>query len=166
MSAFNLNESMARFASHSEGLTARLRTDRGRSRLDPRLHEELARELLVQERPSISELLERLRRFAREHGIRPPARATLYELMDNLEVPDYAVAELPEAVRATLHNIDPEGRIPGPQLVFHCFSYGTLAAVSWAAALPWLTLRQASRRRGWRGPSRGLLESVLLARGI
>lgn len=56
--------------------------------------------------------------------------------------------------------------MPGPQLAFYCLNYGSLAAISYAAGLPWLDLYQAGRLRGWRPRSRGLLDAVLRARGI
>jgi hypothetical protein len=49
--------------------------------------------------------------------------------------------------------------------VFYCLNYGSLAAMSFAAGLPWLDLHQARHLRGWRPRSRGLLDAVLRARG-
>ena len=69
-------------------------------------------------------------------------------------------------VAATLYNLAPDAVVPGAQLVFYCFNYGSLAAMSFAAGLPWLDLRRASRLRGWRSRSRGLLDAVMRVRGI
>jgi hypothetical protein len=65
-----------------------------------------------------------------------------------------------------LYNLSPADRIPGHQLAFYCFNYGSLAAISYAAGLPWLDLYQARFLRGWRPRSAGLLEAVMRARGI
>ncbi len=111
-------------------------------------------------------VLARLRSFCEARRFRPPARATVYEWMENVAVPDYAIADLPSAVRETLYNLPPDGTIPGAQLAFHCFNFGGLAAMSFAAGLPWLTLHQAARSRGWRRGSRGALAAVLAVRGI
>jgi hypothetical protein len=65
-----------------------------------------------------------------------------------------------------LYNLGPTGTVPGHQLAFYCFNYGSLAAVSYAAGLPWLDLHQARRLQGWRPRSRGLLDAVMRVRGI
>ena len=65
-----------------------------------------------------------------------------------------------------LYNLAPGGTVPGPQLGFYCFNYGCVAAISYAAGLPWLDLYQASRLRGWRRRSRGLLAGVARLRGF
>ncbi|HET9765653.1 MAG TPA: hypothetical protein VFS60_02325 [Thermoanaerobaculia bacterium] len=78
----------------------------------------------------------------------------------------YSIVELPAAARVTLYNLSQTGEVPGHQLAFHCFNYGGLEAMSFAAGLPWLALYQAGRMRGWRPRSRGLLTAVLAARGI
>jgi hypothetical protein len=56
--------------------------------------------------------------------------------------------------------------VPGHQLAFYCFDYGSLAAISFAAGLPWLDLYQARRMRGWRPRSFGLLAAVMRRRGL
>jgi hypothetical protein len=99
-------------------------------------------------------------------GIKPPARATLYNALSRIDGHHYEGPLLPGPVAAALYNIPPDGRVPGPQLAFHCFNYGTLQAMSYAAGLPWLDLRQAKRLRGWRPRSRGLLMAVMRARKI
>ena len=80
--------------------------------------------------------------------------------------PSYALAELPAAVRSALYNMAGDAVVPGAQLAFYCFNYGELAAVHFAAGMPWLPLYQANRMRGWRGRSRGLLRAVLVVRRI
>jgi hypothetical protein len=122
--------------------------------------------LLGQERPPIAAVLRRLRSFCASRALRPPARATIYAWLESVAVPAYAIEELPAAVRETLYNLPETGEVPGPQLAFHCFNFGNLGAMSFAAGLPWLTLHQAARSRGWRRGSRGALEAVLLVRGI
>ncbi len=104
--------------------------------------------------------------FCREAGYRVPARATLYSFMAKAPTRLYSSARLPVAAQAALYNLDSKARVPGHQLAFYCFNYGDLAALCFAAGLPWLSLYQAARMRGFRGKSRGLLEAVLRARGI
>ena len=99
-------------------------------------------------------------------GLKPPVRASLYNALVRIDGHTYAVADLPACVAATLYNIDPAGHVPGHQLAFHCFNFGAVPAISYAAGLPWLDLHQARRLRGWRPRSAGLLEAVLRARRI
>lgn len=99
-------------------------------------------------------------------GLRPPSRATLYNALPRIEGRSYRVSHVPPAARDALYNLEPDARVPGRQLAFYCFNYGSLAAAGFAATLPWLDLYQAARLRGWRPRSRGLLEAVLLVRGI
>lgn len=167
MPAFDLQRSLERAKDRFGPKRKRqVRGDRGRPRLAPELHAEIQRELGVQERPAIPELMKRLDAFARVRGLRPPSRATLYQLMSTLPSGSYAIADLPIGVRNTLYNLGETGQVPGHQLAFHCFNYGTLEALSFAAGLPWLALFQAARMRGWRARSRGLLTAVLAVRGI
>jgi hypothetical protein len=100
------------------------------------------------------------------HGQRPPARASLYNVLPRLDGHTYEISSLPITVRRSLYNLDPHGPIRGASLAFYCFNYGTLPAASFAAGLPWLDLYQASCLRGWRPRSRGLLNAVLRMRGI
>jgi hypothetical protein len=86
--------------------------------------------------------------------------------MAKLPARSYRIEDLPPHVRETLYNLPATGEVPGHQLAFHCFNYGSVAAMSFAAGLPWLALYQASRLRGWRARSRALLGAVLTARGI
>ena len=99
-------------------------------------------------------------------GVRPPARASLYNTLFRIEGHRYRLADLPGAVAGALYNLAADAEVPGHQLAFHCFNFGSVAAISFAAGLPWLDLVQATRARGWRPRSRGLLTAVLRARGI
>lgn len=106
----------------------------------------------------------RLAELALEHGLRAPSRATLYNAVAGMEGHHYEIGRLPSQVAAALYNLGQEGSVPGHQLAFYCFNYGSLAAASYASGLPWLDLQQASRLRGWRPRSRGLLEAALRVR--
>jgi len=112
------------------------------------------------------EILSRIREACRERGLDPPARATVYRLLDSLPGPSYRVGDLPAPVREALYNLVPDSVVPGRQVAFYCVNYGRLAAVCFAAGLPWLAIRQALRMRGHRRRSRGLLEAVARVRGI
>jgi len=102
-----------------------------------------------------------------EHaGSAPPSRATVYKFMAGTSVHFYEKDELPPDVQATLYNLSDDAEVPGHQLVFHCFNYGGMGALCFAAGLPWLDLYQAVRKRGWRLKSLGLLRSVMRVRGI
>ena len=114
----------------------------------------------------MSELLANLRRTCSKRGLKAPSRATTYKLLTRLPVPIYRVADLPGSVRDALYNLEPESEVPAHQLVFYCFNYGDLEAVSFAAGLPWLAIYQAQRLRGFRPRSRGLIEAVARARRI
>ena len=82
-------------------------------------------------------------------GVRPPVRASLYNALARIEGHSYAIADLPAPVADALYNLSPAHRVPGHQLAFYCFNYGSLAAISYAAGLPWLDLYQARLLRGW-----------------
>lgn len=118
------------------------------------------------DRPAVADIRRHLDEVCRAHGIPSPARATVYALLNRLPGHHYRATELPSHVRASLYNLADDADVPGHQLVFHCFHYGSLAAVSFAAGLPWLDLHQAARLRGWRPRSRGLLRAVLRTRRI
>jgi hypothetical protein len=102
----------------------------------------------------------------RSAGLKTPVRASLYNALARLEGHNYTVATLPTLVVEALYNIAPDGRVPGQQLAFYCFNYGSLGAISYAAGLPWLDLYQARRLRGWRPRSFGLLLAVMRRRGL
>lgn len=111
-------------------------------------------------------LQRRVSALCESSGLKPPARASLYNAFLRIDGHTYAAAELPSPVVATLYNLAQAEHVPGPQLAFYCFNYGSLPAVSYAAGLPWLDLYQAQRIRGWRLRSRGLLAAVMRVRGI
>ncbi len=101
-----------------------------------------------------------------EHGLRPPSRASLYNVLVRIQGHSYEVSALPPHVGEALYNLAPNGTVPGHQLVFYCVNYGSLAAVSYAAGLPWLDLYQAWHLRGWRPRSRRLLQAAMRVRAI
>jgi Mu DNA binding, I gamma subdomain len=162
---FDISSSQARARKRLGAASSRRRrSDAGRSRMRPELLAELRAQVLAAERPSMTEIHRRLAAFARQRGWRPPARATLYAALSTLEGSQHEVARLPPPVQAALYNLAPDAVVPGHQLAFYCFNYGSLAAMSFAAGLPWLDLYQARRARGWRPRSRGLLLAALRAR--
>jgi hypothetical protein len=144
----------------------RRRSDAGRSRLAPEVLKELQLAALHQDPPSMADVQSRISDTCGALRIKPPSRASLYNTLPRIEGHRYSIALLPDHVAATLYNLAPAGEVPGHQLAFHCFNYGSLPAISYAASLPWLDLYQARRLRGWRPRSRGLLEAVLRARGL
>lgn len=117
-------------------------------------------------RPSMSTTERRIAELCRALGLRPPSRASLYNAFSGIEGHVYDISRLPPHVRDCLYNLASSGTVPGHQLAFYCFNYGTMAAVSYAAGLPWLDLYQASRLRGWRPRSLGLLRAAMSVRGI
>ena len=118
------------------------------------------------DRPGMFNLLLSLAEQCRREGLRAPSRASVYKLLPTLPTPRYKVADLPPSVRAALYNLTDDSEVPSHQLAFYCFNYGDLAAISFAAGLPWLALYQAARMPGYRSRSRGLVEAVVRARGI
>lgn len=109
-------------------------------------------------------LQRRIARLCAAEGLKTPARATLYNALNRIEGHSYAISALPPRVVEALYNFAPTGLVPGHQLAFYCLNYGSLAAMSFAAGLPWLDLYQAERLRGWRPRSRGLLTAIMRAR--
>ena len=99
-------------------------------------------------------------------GLRTPARATVYQAIEQIPARGHEISSLPEPVRRALYNLSPGGMVPGRQLAFYCLNYGGLEAISFAAGLPWLALHQAARMPGWRTRSRGLLDAIRRVRGI
>lgn len=144
----------------------RPRSDRGAARIDPRTLALLTEAAGGYDRPRIAELLSVVDRGCRRDGLKCPSRASIYKLLATLPTRTYRVAELPPAVRNALYNLTAESEVPGHQVAFYCFNYGDLAAVSFAAGLPWLALYQAGRLPGFRPRSRGLFEAVMRARGL
>jgi len=111
-------------------------------------------------------MLRELASMCKKKRLPVPSRATVYKLLDKLPVPSYAVADLPESARDALYNLGPDSEVPGHQVAFYCFNYGTLDAVSFAAGLPWLVVYQALKLPGYREKSRGLALAVATARNI
>ena len=146
--------------------TRRRRSDAGRSRLPPAVLAVLGHATLGHDRPSMAALQRLVADVCTDQGIRPPARASLYNAVGRIDGHVYSIAELPGPVADTLYNLASNGTVPGPQLVFNCFNYGAVAAICYAAGLAWLDLSQASKLRGWRPRSQGLLQSVMRMRGI
>ena len=114
----------------------------------------------------MAEILVQVGRRCRREGVGPPSRATVYKLLKSLPTRTYRVSHLPPRVRHALYNLGPESDVPAHQLAFYCFNYGDLAAVSFAAGLPWLAVHQALLLPGYRARSRGLIEAVARTRGI
>ncbi len=127
---------------------------------------ELRAAALGDDRPSMTALHRLVSERCLAAGLKPPVRASLYNALARLDGHLYPVATLPPPVVEALYNIAPDARVPGHQLAFHCFNYGSLAAISYAAGLPWLDLYQARRMRGWRPRSLGLLAAVMRRRGL
>ena len=170
MSAFDLEASFERaerlLRGRAEEGARRRRSDRGAFRLPPEVIGEIRRLASGHERPSMSELRTEVARFCASRRLRQPSRAALYRILDSIPGRSYDMASLPDEVKGTLHNVEPTAPIPGAQLAFHCFNYGSVRALSYASGLPWLDLYQARKKRGWRQKSRGVLDAVCRARGI
>ncbi len=172
MSLFNIDASIARArerfgeAPLTVGGKRRPRSDRGRPRVPAVVIEAMAPSLHALERPPFAQMRAAVAARCQEAGCKTPARATLYALIARAPAPSYAPADLPAYVRETLYNLPGVASIPAPQLVFHCFNYGGVTAMSFASGLPWLALYQAARLRGWRPKSRGVLLAVMRLRGI
>ncbi|MBN1770749.1 MAG: hypothetical protein JXB32_05775 [Deltaproteobacteria bacterium] len=114
----------------------------------------------------MSRLLDAVAERCRRHGLAAPSRATVYKLLRVIDGPHHRVADLPDLVQAALYNLEADSVVPERQVAFYCFNYGDLAALSFAAGLPWLALYQARHTPGHRPRSLGLLRAVLRARGI
>lgn len=164
---FSIDESQRRARARlGRSPTRRRRSDAGRSRLPAEVLAQLHPAALAHDRPPMKGLRRRVEQVCADLGLRPPARASLYNTLARFEGHTYVVSTLPLSAREALYNLAPGARVPGHQLVFHCLNYGSLAALSFAAGLPWLDLYQARLLRGWRPRSRGLLTAVLRARGM
>ena len=142
------------------------RSDRGVARLPDGVLAIVTRAFSGQDRPRTRDLLAAIAAECRRRRLAPPSRATVYKWMDSVPCRRHRMGDLPAAVRATLFNLAPGSAVPAHQVVFCCFNHGDLAAMSFAAGMPWLALHQALRVPGFRGRSRGLLEAVARARGI
>lgn len=170
MSVFNLEKSIERAEQRlgmaPRGKLRKPRSDRGKTRIDPRVVDCLSRLASGQERPRMKEMLRELNAACDRRGLEAPSRATVYKLLARLPAPTYRLGELPAPVRDALYNLAPDSDVPAHQLAFYCFNYGSLEAVSFAAGLPWLAIYQAMRLRGYRPKSRGLIEAVTRTRRI
>jgi hypothetical protein len=144
----------------------RPRSDRGRPRVPAEVLGLLQSLLLEYDKPAIRDIASALERQCHERHLRCPSRASIYKLLDAADGHTYTMTALPAAVQHALYNLGPEALVPGRQVAFYCFNYGDLAAICFAAGMPWLDLYQAARLRGWRDKSRGLLEAVCRARQI
>lgn len=117
-----------------------------------------------------------LQQLSRRLGVAPPARGTLYNAIARAEPPMYSTRELPRAVREALYNSSAADAsasessavalVPGDQVVFYCFNYGDVRAISYGAGMPWLCLVRAATRRGFRPKSLALLRAVMAVRGL
>jgi hypothetical protein len=167
MSGFDIQRSLDLFESRLGKPAARKRrADAGGSRV-PQDVEEVLRELLSGlERPNLRELRVELVARCRKMGRKAPARATIYQLMAHLRTTERRVGDLPSEVRKALYHFEADSLVPEAQVAFCCFNYGSVAAMSFAAGLPWLALWQAARTRGWRARSRGVLEAAIAVRRI
>jgi len=144
----------------------KVRTDSGGSRMTAPVRAFLEKELSGFERPSMQELLQRLALFCRKNSQTAPSRITVYRFIEKVAAPRYQIADLPGDVREALYNLDTGGEVPGGQLVFYCFNYGSIRAISFASGLPWICLYQADRMSGHRPQARSLLEAIMKTRGI
>jgi hypothetical protein len=166
---FNIQSSIDRATVRLKSAPAggrRPRSDRGASRVDPRVLGWLAEATSGHDRPRMSDVLAQVAGQCRQHGLKPPSRATAYKLLATLPTTTYRHTTLPAAVRNALYNLDDASEVPAHQVAFYCFNYGDLSAISFAAGLPWLALYQAGRLPGYRARSRGLLDAVMRARGV
>ena len=112
------------------------------------------------------DILFRIDAGCRRKGLATPSRATIYKMIDTMRSPALRCGDLPMPVQDALYNLEPASEVPPRQVAFYCFNYGDLAAIGYAAGLPWLAIHQALRTRGHRVKCRGLMEAVARARGI
>jgi hypothetical protein len=171
MSMFDLTKSLARAkerfgANESDAKPRRSRSDRGQSRLPVPILEFLNKALSGMDRPRFADLDASVARFSQEHGYSCPSKATLYHYLAIAPVPVFEFGNLPLSVRRSLYNLSDGSSVPAPQVVFAAFNYGEIAAISFAAGLPWLALYQADRIRGWRPKSYALFRAVMKGRGL
>jgi hypothetical protein len=165
MSELSLANSLARAERRVGQLRRKRRADAGRARLAPAVEEKLMELLGAHERPSMTTVHASLSAFCARRGLHPPSRASLYNAMTRVVPPTYEARDLPVEVRRVLHNIA-DGQVPGHQVAFAAFNYGSERALSFAAGMPWPCLLQAARLSGFRPKSLALLRAVLAFRGI
>jgi hypothetical protein len=114
----------------------------------------------------MAQISRRLDAVCLAQGLRSPSRASISNSLEKIPGHTFQALRLPPHVCEALYNLAPDANVPGHQLAFYCFNYGSLAAVSYASGLPWLDLYQASFLRGWRPRSRGLFHAAMCARAI
>jgi hypothetical protein len=164
-SVFDLQKSQRDAAARLRRTSRRRgRAGAGEARLSAPVLLHLRSLLLGHERPSMAQVRRDLDAWCARRQLRTASRATVYNVLPAIKGHAYRVRDLPAAVRHALYNLGPDATVPGHQLAFYCLNYGSPAAVSYAAGLPWLDLFQAARLRGWRPGSRGLLTAILRAR--
>jgi hypothetical protein len=165
MSELSLAASLAQAELRLGSSERRRRADAGGSRLPPAVEAKLRRLLGTHERRPVLDVWREIDAYCRQRGLRSPSRATVYNAMARVEPPRYQAAELPEAVRRCLHNVE-SGSVPGHQVAFAAFNYGDARALSFAAGMPWSCLHRAARMPGFRPKSLGLLRAIISYRGI
>ena len=169
VSKLTLEPSLAKAAERWGSSQRRPRADRGHGRLHPEVERKIADLVRTRERPTLAGVHAKLDAFCRRRGFRTPARTSIYNALDRVEVPYLDWETLPTQVREALYNQrggDASLQMPGDQVVFYSFNYGSPRAVSYASGMDWLSLHRAAKRRGWRPKSRALLEAVLHYRNI
>jgi len=163
---FDLDASL-RSAEARLGRSARhARSDRGKHRMAPEVEARLAKVLGGQDRPPMRQVMAALAHRGARRRRGPPSRTAIYNFMARAPLHVHALDTLPLPAREALYNLSGTGRVPAAQVVFYCFNYGSLSAISFASGLPWIDLYQAARLRGWRPASLALLKSVMKARGL
>lgn len=169
MSVLSINSSIIRAERRLRGSGARgPRGDRGVARINARAEAALQRLLHTRDKPAINAVATQLQSYCARVGISAPSRASVYNAVQRAVAPSFTTDAMPQAMRDALYNLDLSTRlsVPGDQLVFYAFNYGSPAAISFAAALPWLCLAKAANLRGWRPKSRALLQAVCVYRRI
>jgi hypothetical protein len=165
--AFSLTDSMARAETRlgKGGAARRKRSDRGGSRLVPKVEAKLRALLGAHDLPPILDVHRHVISWCKKARLAPPSRATLYNAIERVEPPTYETSKLPDSVRACLHNVGGE-HVSGAHVVFAAFNYGDTRALGFAAGLPWACLHRAASIPGFRPKSLALLRSVMRYRGI
>ena len=139
------------------------RSDAGRARLHPAIEGRLQELLGGRDRPAALAVWRELGAFCRRRGLRSPSRATVYNAMDRVAPPRFALDDLPDAVRRCLHNVG-SGPVPGQQIVFAAFNYGDTRALTFASGMPWSCLHRAAQMPGFRAKSASLLRAAIAYR--
>lgn len=98
MSALSLEASIARAERRLRYSGRQARSDRGQSRLAPEVEAKLRELLLQPDKPTMLDVGRQMRAFCSSRGLRPIARASLYNALERVRVPALARGSLPEAV--------------------------------------------------------------------